>query len=196
MPKYRTVLSNAYSTSIASPALNSKVLRCAWTCRHPALRRAAQTILSTTENRKRIRWSELWRRSAHGTSSPMSALSLVTQLSNYMTELTEDIHRAEAAGACDPPLSRSSIGLCQIIHNLVDDCLIDWRTVNLDHLGHLGSPEDFLKFRTPGLGLDIVDRMASRAVVPHDLHVGARLECRRLIRKLVRDRLGVRFGWT
>src|ERR1700737_4163564 len=88
---------------------------------------------------------------------------------------------------------RASIRLCQIIHNLADVRLIDWRTVNLDHLGHLGPPEVFLKFRTPGLGLDIVGRMARRAVVLHDLQIGAWLECRRLVRKLVRDWLGVRF---
>jgi hypothetical protein len=36
------------------------VLRCAWTCRHPALRRAAQTILSTIENRKNAIGDENW----------------------------------------------------------------------------------------------------------------------------------------
>src|SRR5260370_40303762 len=92
--------------------------------------------------------------------------------------------------------SRASIRLCQIIHNFADVCLIDWRTVNLDHLGHLGPPEDFLEFRTPGLGLDIVDRMARRAVVLHDLQTWTRLACRRLVRKLVRSRLGVHFGPT
>src|ERR1700732_1447299 len=92
--------------------------------------------------------------------------------------------------------SRASIRLCQIVHYLADVRLTDWRTVNLDHLGHLGPPEVFLEFRTPGLGLDVVDRMAPRAVVLHDLQIGARLERRRLARKFVRDRLGVRFGWT
>src|SRR6202051_4345197 len=88
---------------------------------------------------------------------------------------------------------RASIRLCQIIHNLADVRVTDWRTVNLDHFGYLGPPEVFLEFRTPGLGLDIVDRMARRAVVLHDLQIGARLECRRLARKLVRDRLCARF---
>src|SRR5258707_9499254 len=104
--------------------------------------------------------------------------------------------KAGAASASDSSLSRASIRLCQIIHNLADVRLIDWRTVNLDHLGHLGPPEVFLEFRTPGLGLDIVDRMARRAVVLHDLQIRAGLECRRLVRKIVRDRLGVRFGRT
>src|SRR6202171_6537474 len=92
--------------------------------------------------------------------------------------------------------SRASIRLFQIIHNLADVRLIDWRTVNLDHLGHLGPPEVFLEFRTPGLGLDIVDRMARRAVVLPDLQIGARLECRRLVRKLVGNRLGAYFDQT
>src|SRR3984893_18136481 len=92
--------------------------------------------------------------------------------------------------------SRASIRLFQIIHNLADVRLIDWRTVNLDHLGHLSPPEVILEFRTPGLGLDIVSRMARRAVALHDLQIWARLECRRLARKFVRDRLGVRFGRT
>src|SRR5882672_1852207 len=100
------------------------------------------------------------------------------------------------APSCEPSLSRTSIRLCQIIHNLAGVRLIDWRTVNLDHLGHLGPPEVFLEFRTPGLGLDIVGRMACRAVVLNNLQIGAGLECRRLIRKLVRDRLGARFGRT
>jgi hypothetical protein len=37
------------------PALNSKVLRCASTCRRQAWRRAAPTILLRIENRKRSR---------------------------------------------------------------------------------------------------------------------------------------------
>src|ERR1700730_13740076 len=81
--------------------------------------------------------------------------------------------------------SRASIRLCQIIHNLADVRLINWRTVNLDHLGHFGPPEVLLEFRTSGLGLDIVGRMARGAVVLHDLHIGTRLECRRLVRKFV-----------
>src|ERR1700686_4334369 len=92
--------------------------------------------------------------------------------------------------------ARASIRLCQIIHNLADVRVIDWRTVDLDHLGYLGPPEVFLEFRTPGLGLDIVDRMARRAVALHDVQIGARLECRRRVRKLVRERLGVRSGRT
>src|SRR4030088_27509 len=104
--------------------------------------------------------------------------------------------RSGAASACDPSLSRASMRLCQIIHNLADVRLIDWRTVNLDHLGHLSPPKVFLEFGTPGLGLDIVDRMARRAVVLDDLQIGARLECRRLVLALVRDRLGARFGRT
>src|ERR1700730_1712068 len=98
--------------------------------------------------------------------------------------------------SCATRRLRASIRLCQIIHNLADVRLLDWRTVNLDHLGHLDPPEVFLEFRTPGLGLDIVGRMARRAVVLHHLQIGTRLECRRLVRKLVGGRLGVRFGRT
>src|SRR5437762_8650732 len=84
-----------------------------------------------------------------------------------------------------PPSPRASIRLCQILNDLADVRLRDGRAVNLDHLGHLGPPEVFLEFRTPRLGLDIVDRMARRAVVLHNLQIGPRLECRRLVRKLV-----------
>lgn len=42
------------------PALNSKVLRCAWTCRHPALRRAAQ-ITVKAGNLEPEAWAQLRR---------------------------------------------------------------------------------------------------------------------------------------
>ena len=56
-----------------------------------------------------------------------------------------------------PRLIRSS----EILHDLADVGLVDWRTVDLDHLGHLGPPEVLLEFRPARLGLDIVGRMAA-----------------------------------
>jgi Cd2+/Zn2+-exporting ATPase len=66
-----------------------------------------------------------------------------------------------------------------------DVCLIDGRTVNLDHLGHLGLPKRFLELRAAGLGLDIIDGMARHAVLLREFKIGPRFECRRRSRKLV-----------
>jgi hypothetical protein len=73
--------------------------------------------------------------------------------------------------------SQQSIRLFQIVHNLADVRLIDWRSVDLDHLGHLCLPEVSLEFRAARLGLDIVGGMTSLAVFLHDLQIGSGLKC-------------------
>src|SRR5262245_63679049 len=92
--------------------------------------------------------------------------------------------------------SQQSIRLFQIVHNLAHVRLIDWRSIDLDHLGHLCLPEVSLEFWAARLGLDIVGRMTGRAVVLHDLQIRSGLKCRRLVWKLVRDRRGADFGQT
>ena len=57
------------------PALNSKVLRCAWTRRHPALRRAAQTISNATT----IVINTVWCSGPHWTRNMLYAIKDMVQ---------------------------------------------------------------------------------------------------------------------
>jgi len=85
------------------------------------------------------------------------------------------------------PTAGRSIGLRQIVDNLGHIGFLDGRPIDLDHFGHLCLPEILLELWALGLGLDVVGRVAGRAVVLNTFEIRTWLECGGLIGKLVRN---------
>src|SRR5262249_13606731 len=88
-----------------------------------------------------------------------------------------------------PAAGSPSIGRGEIVDGLAGIGIVDRRAIDLDHLGYLGLPEGFPVLHR-WLGIDVVGRMAGRAVVPDHVEIGARFEGGDLVRILVTDGSG------
>src|SRR4029077_12250724 len=93
--------------------------------------------------------------------------------------------RPTQAGAADRASRRISVRRGEILDDLADVRLVDRRAIDLDHLGHFGSPKVLFEFFALRLRLDVVGGVTGGAIVLHHLEIGSRLEGGGFFRKRV-----------